>query len=172
MNLPTIVVVDDAPEVRSVLRTFFRFSGEFDVVGEGSDGAAAVELAGLHRPALMLLDVSMPGMDGLEALPRVRKVSPETRVVMYSGFDEAGLARRTAQLGASAFIQKAGSFEDLVAELLAILDVEPTQPVPGAGPPMAPNRSRSCPQMRNSSCRSTSNVSERCSRTQPSEWGR
>jgi DNA-binding NarL/FixJ family response regulator len=50
MNLPTIVVVDDAPEVRAVLRTFFQFSGELDVVGEGSDGADAVELAGLHRP--------------------------------------------------------------------------------------------------------------------------
>ena len=130
MSLPTIVVVDDAPEVRAVLRTVFRFSGELDVVGEGSDGAAAVELAVQHRPALMLLDVSMPGMDGLEALPRVRRASPETRVVMYSGFDEAGLATRTAQLGASAFIQKAGSFDDLVAELLAILDVEPAHPVP------------------------------------------
>jgi PAS domain S-box-containing protein len=129
MSLPTIVVVDDAPEVRAVLRTVFRFSGELDVVGEGSDGAAAVELAVQHRPALMLLDVSMPGMDGLEALPRVRRASPETRVVMYSGFDEAGLATRTAQLGASAFIQKAGSFDDLVAELLAILDVEPVHPV-------------------------------------------
>ena len=130
MNLPTIVVVDDAPEVRAVLRTFFQFSGELDVVGEGSDGADAVELAGLHRPSLMLLDVSMPGMDGLEALTQVRRASPETRVVMYSGFDQAGLATRTAQLGASAFIQKSGSFDDLVAELLAILDVERAQPVP------------------------------------------
>jgi len=126
---PTIVVVDDAPEVRTVLRTFFQVSGQLDVVGEGADGAAAVELAGRHRPALMLLDVSMPGMDGLEALPKVRRASPETRVVMYSGFDEAGLATRTAELGASAFIQKAGSLEDLVAELLAMLDVEPARPV-------------------------------------------
>jgi len=126
---PTIVVVDDVPEVRTVLRTFFQVSGQLDVVGEGADGAAAVELAGRHRPALMLLDVSMPGMDGLEALPKVRRASPETRVVMYSGFDEAGLATRTAELGASAFIQKAGSLEDLVAELLAMLDVEPARPV-------------------------------------------
>ena len=137
MSLPTIVVVDDAPEVREVLRTVFRFSGELDVVGEGSDGAAAVELAVQHRPALMLLDVSMPGMDGLEALPRVRRASPETRVVMFSGFDEAGLATRTARLGASAFIQKAGSFDDLAAELHAILGVEPDQ---GGASPSAPPR--------------------------------
>jgi PAS domain S-box-containing protein len=126
---PTIVVVDDAPEVRAVLRTSFRLSGKLDVVGEGADGAAAVELAGLHRPSLMLLDVSMPVMDGLEALPHVRKASPETRVVMYSGFDEDGLATRTAQLGAAAFIQKAGSLDALLADLLAIAD--PAQPDPG-----------------------------------------
>jgi PAS domain S-box-containing protein len=130
--LPTIVIVDDAPEVRAVLRTSFQFSGELDVVGEGADGAAAVELAGLHLPALMLLDVSMPGMDGLEALPHVRRASPGTRVVMYSGFSEEGLAKRTAQLGASAFIQKAGSLEALVAELLAVLEVEPVHPAPDA----------------------------------------
>ncbi len=126
--LPTIVIVDDAPEVRAVLRTSFQFSGELDVVGEGADGAAAVELAGRHLPSLMLLDVSMPGMDGLEALPQVRRASPETRVVMYSGFDEDGLARRTAQLGASAFIQKAGSLEVLVNELLAVLEAQPVHP--------------------------------------------
>ncbi len=130
--LPTIVIVDDAPEVRAVLKMSLQFSGELDVVGEGADGSSAVELAGRHLPSLMLLDVSMPGMDGLEALPQVRKASPGTRVVMYSGFDEEGLAARTAQLGASAFVQKAGSLEDLVAELLAVLDVEPVQPAPGA----------------------------------------
>jgi PAS domain S-box-containing protein len=133
---PTIVVVDDAPEVRAVLRTSFHLSGELDVVGEGADGAAAVELAELHRPSLMLLDVSMPGMDGLEALPHVRRASPETRVVMYSGFDAEGLASRTAELGAVAFIQKSGSLDALLADLLAVLEadgVEPSAPSPTGG---------------------------------------
>ena len=64
------------------------------MVGEGADGAEAVELAKEHRPALMLLDVSMPGTDGLEALPRVVEESPDTRVVMFTGFEEHGLAER------------------------------------------------------------------------------
>ena len=104
-NASTIVVVDDAPEVRALVRTRLRLSGVFDVVGEGGDGTAAVALAEQHRPQLMLLDVSMPGMDGLEALPRVLAVSPDTRVVVYSGFEEHGLPRRHG-LGATGFIQK------------------------------------------------------------------
>src|SRR5512141_254871 len=102
----TIVIVDDASEVRHLVRTRLRVSGLLRVVGEGADGAAAVELARQHQPALMLLDVSMPGMDGLEALPRVLAESPATRVVLYSGFDERGLAERALELGASAFLEK------------------------------------------------------------------
>ncbi len=63
----------------------------------------------------------MPGMDGLEALPRVREASPETQVVMYSGFSEVGLAERTIELGAAAFFEKSTSLESLVDDLLAVL---------------------------------------------------
>ena len=82
-----------------LVRTRLRLSGLFDVVGEGADGAEAVALAEEHRPTLMLLDVSMPGMDGLEALPRVREASPDTRVVMFSGFEEQGLVETTPGAG-------------------------------------------------------------------------
>ena len=58
---PTIVIVDDASEVRVMLKTRLRLSGRLTVVGEGADGSEAVELAREHQPALMLLDVSMPG---------------------------------------------------------------------------------------------------------------
>ena len=85
---PSIVLVDDAAEVRLLMRTRLRVSGRLDVVGEGADGAEAVALAAEHQPELMLLDVSMPGMDGLTALPRIREASPETRVVLYSDFEE------------------------------------------------------------------------------------
>src|ERR671920_804857 len=113
-GVPTIVVVDDAPEVRQLVKTRLRLSGKVSVVGEGANGAEAVALAEQHRPSLMLLHVSMPVMDGLEALPRVLAASPASRVVLFSGFDEEGLAQRARELGAVAFIEKSTSIDSLV----------------------------------------------------------
>lgn len=121
-ELPTIVVVDDAAEVRVLVRTRIRVSGRLTLVAEGSDGAEAVALARRYRPDLMLLDVSMPGMDGLAALPDVLAVSPTTKVVLFSGFEEEGLVERARQLGAAAFIMKSVHVEQLVDRLLGVLD--------------------------------------------------
>jgi PAS domain S-box-containing protein len=117
---PSIVIVDDAAEVRLLLRTRLRVSGRLAVVGEGADGAEAVVLAARHQPALMLLDVSMPGTDGLTALPKVLEASPDTRVVLYSGFEEQGLADRGAELGAAAFVEKSTPIDSLIDRLLEI----------------------------------------------------
>ena len=120
--MPTVVVVDDAADVRLLMKTRLRVSGAFRVVGEGADGAQAVALAEQHEPALMLLDVSMPGVDGLQALPEVLKVSPSTRVVMFSGFEEHGLAERARALGAADFIEKSVPVDALLARLLELLE--------------------------------------------------
>ncbi|GAA4697019.1 PAS domain S-box protein [Nocardioides conyzicola] len=119
---PTIVVVDDAAEVRALVRARLRLSGLLDVVGEAGNGAEAVEAVRELRPALVLLDVSMPVMDGLEALPQILAVSPGTRVVMYSGFQEEGLAHRAVELGASAFFEKSTSLETLAGDLVEVLE--------------------------------------------------
>src|SRR5436305_4133444 len=76
----SVVVVDDAAEVRSLVRTQLRLTGHFAVVGEGATGAEAIEACREHQPDIVLLDVSMPDMDGFEALPEIRAVSPHTRV--------------------------------------------------------------------------------------------
>ncbi|WP_182523717.1 PAS domain S-box protein [Nocardioides dongkuii] len=120
--LPTIVIVDDAADVRSLVRTRIRLSRRLEVVGEGNDGREAVDLVTRLRPTMLLLDVSMPGADGLQVLPAVRAASPETLVVMYSGFERQGLAERTAELGAAAYLKKSGSLDTLVDELLGVLD--------------------------------------------------
>jgi len=134
----TIVLVDDDTDVRVLVRTRLRMSGQFRVVGEGADGAEAVALAERHRPSLMLLDISMPGVDGLEALPRVLEASPTTRIVVFSGFEEQGLVEKTRELGASAFIEKSTSL-DMLIERLAVIAPDngvatPVAPEPPSGP--------------------------------------
>jgi PAS domain S-box-containing protein len=126
----TVVVVDDASDVRFLVKTHLKLSEQFEVVGEGSDGRDAIALAREFRPDLLVLDVSMPGMDGLEALPRIREAAPDTTVVMYTGFDEQGLADRAVQLGAAALIEKSTSLDDLTRELLDILGTQPPPTLP------------------------------------------
>ncbi len=144
-NRPTIVVVDDAAEVRALVRARLRLSDKLDVVGGAANGAEAVELVRQHRPSLVLLDVSMPVMDGLEALPLILKASPGTRVAMYSGFQEQGLAHRAMALGASAFLEKSMALDQLADDLLAVLGadapVAPTSP-PQTQPPVADDLDR------------------------------
>ncbi len=118
---PTIVIIDDSAGVRSLIRARLRISGQWDVLADGANGTEAIRLAELHRPDLLLLDTSMPEMDGLEALPGILAVSPHTRVAVYSGFEEQGLADRALEFGASAFIEKSLSIDVLSDELLAVL---------------------------------------------------
>jgi DNA-binding NarL/FixJ family response regulator len=145
-QMPTVVVVDDAGEVRLLVKARLRLSGRMQVVGDGSSGVDAVEQARKHQPSLMLLDVSMPDMDGIEALPQVLDASPATKVVFYSGFEEQGLVDKARQLGAAAFIEKSAPIDSLVDRLLR--------------------------QARwiNVSCRNTSSASTRCSRRPRSAW--
>lgn len=122
MSPHRIALVDDAPEVRALLRTRLRLTGAFTVVAEGGDGADAIRIAREEHPDLMLLDVSMPGVGGLDAIRPVHDVSAHTKVVLYSGFEEEGLEARALALGATAFVQKSAHVEELIAALTAIAD--------------------------------------------------
>jgi len=116
-----VVVVDDAPEVRQVVGQALRLSGRFAVVAEGQSGTDAIELVARHQPAVLLLDASMPGMDGLESIPAVRRASPATAVVMLSGFDAPTLESKAIELGAHAYIEKSTPVHELPATLLGVL---------------------------------------------------
>ncbi|HZZ96113.1 MAG TPA: PAS domain S-box protein [Jatrophihabitantaceae bacterium] len=133
---PSVILIDDVFEVRMLLRSALRISGRYDVVAEGSNGEEAIELAKLNRPDVLVLDMSMPVMDGLEALPRILEVSPQTRVVVYTGFDERGLAEQARALGAAGFLQKSTSLDAFVSDLddLLAADLSGLEPVPDALP--------------------------------------
>ncbi|MDX6277580.1 MAG: hypothetical protein QOJ72_1708 [Nocardioidaceae bacterium] len=128
--VPTVVVIDDSAEVRALIRTQIRLSGWLTVVADGADGTEAIGLAYRHRPDLVLLDMSMPTMDGMDAISGVLAVSPATRVVIFTGFEGEGLAERARELGAAAFIEKSLPVQQLPRELLRALNDDEDTPVP------------------------------------------
>lgn len=77
-----------------------------EVVGEAADGTAGIELAREQQPDVLLLDVSMPVLDGLAALPSIREASPGTRVVMLTGFSDEGMREQALGNGAAGFVEK------------------------------------------------------------------
>ena len=118
MSDTTVVLVDDAPDVRGVIRALLRRDPNFSVVGEAGDGAQGVEVVRDLRPDLVLLDLAMPVMDGLTALPLMLQASPGTRVVVLSAFGTDRTVAAAMDAGATAFIHKGGELAD---ELLPIL---------------------------------------------------
>jgi len=111
------VICDDQPGFRAVMSVVLGLEPEFDVVGEAEDGRRAVEIAGQLRPDVLLLDLAMPEMDGIEALPHIRAASPETQVVVLTGFGSPTVRQRALDAGASAFIEKGTDVEALVRQV-------------------------------------------------------
>jgi DNA-binding NarL/FixJ family response regulator len=102
-----VLVADDSAGVRELLVMLLNMESAFTVVGEARDGLAAVALAESLQPDLVILDVNMPRLDGIEALPRVRDASPQSHVVIFSGnVDDDGLEREARAAGADAVISK------------------------------------------------------------------
>ncbi|WP_408896974.1 PAS domain S-box protein [Nocardioides sp. R1-1] len=131
---PTVLLVDDSPELRAVVGARLRASGLFEVVGEAGDGGEALMLAHEHQPTLVLLDTSMPVLDGLECLPLVLAVSPDSKVIMYTGFQASGLSTRARELGATDFIEKGAPLDTVVERLWSHVEASSAQPPAPRGP--------------------------------------
>ncbi len=78
-----MLIVDDEPDIRLVLRVFTTSIGH-DIVGEATNGVEAIEMARQQQPEVIILDVMMPGMTGIEALPQLRELCPDAMVVIFS----------------------------------------------------------------------------------------
>lgn len=120
----SVVVVDDVAGLRTLYRKVLEQRSSLEVVGEGSNGREGIEAAREHDPDLVLLDLSMPEMDGLEALPKIKEAAPDARVVILSGFCEDRLGDRARNLGAAGYLEKTGDPESLVPRLEAVLGIE------------------------------------------------
>ena len=112
-----VLVVDDAANLRELLTILLDVEDDFEVVGTAADGAEAIAAAERLQPDIVLLDLAMPVMDGLQALPQLRTHVPEARIVIFSGFEHAALAAQALEAGADAYIEKGTSVTQLVAQL-------------------------------------------------------
>jgi CheY-like chemotaxis protein len=119
------VIVDDVEEIRGLIRLSLEEFGKgtFIVVGEAGDGVEAIEAARATQPDLVLLDLSMPHMDGLEALPQIRRVAPLSMVVVFSGFTENRMRESASRLGSVGYIEKGTPPQKLVQKLREIISL-------------------------------------------------
>jgi two-component system chemotaxis response regulator CheY len=118
-----ILVADDLKFIKLVLRELLEKAG-FRVVGEASNGQEAVELYQDKRPDVVLMDITMPKMDGLAALKQILKVDPEAKIIMCSALGQQSLIVQALQLGAKDFIVKPFREERVVAAIKKTLDIE------------------------------------------------
>ena len=118
-----VLIVDDAEDIRLLLRMRLARHGTIDVVGEAVDGLDAVDQARLLQPHLVLLDMAMPRMDGLQALPLIRAAVPDVRVIVLSGFNQGTLEREALAAGADRYVVKGGSMRELLDVIENVLDV-------------------------------------------------
>ncbi|MFL5835517.1 MAG: response regulator transcription factor [Solirubrobacteraceae bacterium] len=108
-----VFVADDVPDMRALVRFALEGSPDMVVVGEAGTGAEAVAGVGETRPDVVLLDLSMPDLDGLEVIPVVREQSPETGIVVFSGFEAARMRGPTLERGAHRYVEKGRPLEEL-----------------------------------------------------------
>jgi DNA-binding NarL/FixJ family response regulator len=116
-----VLLADDAPAYRSLLRLALEDDGRFTVVGEVGDGAQAVEAVDAERPDILLLDLAMPVMDGLQTIPHVRRCCPSTRIVVLSAFSRGRVGAEVESAGASAYLEKSTPPETIAKTLVDLV---------------------------------------------------
>ncbi len=110
----TCLIADDHEVVREGLRLSLSRAPHIRVVGEATDGASAVALAERRRPSVVIMDIRMPGQDGLEATKEITEKLPETNVLLFTAYDERSLLTRGLEAGAKGYLLKESPNQTLV----------------------------------------------------------
>jgi DNA-binding NarL/FixJ family response regulator len=116
-----ILVADDHPVVRGGLVALLRTIDGFDVVGEAADGEGAVREAHLSHPDIVLMDIRMPGLDGIEATRRIRAGVPQTRVLVLTMYDDDSTVFTAMQAGAQGYLLKEAEQEEIVRAVRGVV---------------------------------------------------
>ena len=122
--MESILIADDHPLTREALASLLEQHG-FDVVGHASDGEEAIQEAGRLRPRLVLLDLTMPGMDGEAVFRELLGLRGNVPVLLMSGYNEQDALARFAGKGLAGFLQKPFTVEQLIEKLRHVLEGTP-----------------------------------------------
>lgn len=115
-----VLLVDDADELRLLYRRTLEIDGRFEIIGDAADGIEAMEFLDHELPDVIVLDIGMPRMDGLQVLSAMKEKGYGSKVLALSGFD-GGVEERAAALGADAYIRKGDApLTELVSRLIAL----------------------------------------------------
>ena len=112
-----LLLVDDQPAVQRGLKMRFALEPDLEVAGEAGGVAEAISLARAVHPDVVLMDVEMPGTDGISAIAALRQVAPHSAVVIFTLYDDAAMRTRARELGAAAFVAKHQTEETLLAAI-------------------------------------------------------
>jgi DNA-binding NarL/FixJ family response regulator len=107
-----VLVVDDVPSVRLLLKSTLPLHG-LEIVGEAGTGADALAMAKTEKPDVVLLDIHMPDMNGMEVIRQLKVDSPEVKIVMYSNYDDRSMQNEAYSRGADAYVDKLAPIPDV-----------------------------------------------------------
>lgn len=120
MNKIRVLIADDHTILREGVRTLLELYDDIEVVGEAADGKEAVEKAAQLCPDIVLMDIAMPGLGGLEATVEIRKISPKTRILVLTQYDDREYIYRFLKVGAAGYVLKKAAGTELVSAIRSV----------------------------------------------------
>ena len=120
MSVVRILVVDDVEDWRRWVASVLR-AEPFEIIGEASDGLEAVQLVGQMQPTVVLLDIGLPRLNGIEAGVRIRRVAPDAKILYVSQESDSDTVRAALQLGGSGYVLKSDAARELVEAIHTIV---------------------------------------------------
>jgi pilus assembly protein CpaE len=135
-----VLIVDDLPETRENVRKLLQFESDVEVIGQAGTGEEAIEMAQEHKPDIILMDINMPGIDGIGASQRISELVPRAQIIIMSVQSDSDYLRRAMLAGARDFLTKPFGGDELIAAVRRVYKKRPaiaTSPlvVPGTGGP-------------------------------------
>jgi len=120
MGRTTIVLVDDHAAVRTGVRVMLEAAPDLAVIGEAGDGREAIQMVTAARPDVVILDLAMPGLGGLDALPRLREAAPRTAILVFTMHANAAYVSAAMRAGARGYLLKSAGQGELLAAVRAV----------------------------------------------------